>query len=77
MHNEIKQIEIMTTQNIQSNYELQMEAFNKLNPLQTKTEKDGFILEIRERGYFIFFSNGRLHKQGIRLHKDLKAYFGV
>ena len=55
----------------------QMKQFNKINPIITEVKKDGFTLEIRERGYFVMISNGKITKKGIRLSKELKTYFGV
>jgi hypothetical protein len=68
LHHRNKQIEIMTTQ---------MQAFNQVNPVITEVKKDGLTLEIRERGYFIILSNGKITKKGIRLNQELKTYFGV
>ena len=55
----------------------QMQKFNEVNPLIQEVKKDGLTLEIRERGYFIILSNGKINKKGIRLNNELKAYFGV
>ncbi len=55
----------------------QMQKFNEVNPLLKEVKKDGLTLEIRERGYFIILSNGKITKKGIRLNSELKAYFGV
>ncbi len=54
-----------------------LEKFNKANPLIKESKKDGLTLEIREKGYFIILSNGKITKKGIRLNSELKAYFGV
>jgi hypothetical protein len=54
-----------------------LEKFNKINPLVKEVKKDGFILEIREKGYFIILPNGKIHKKGIRMSKELKQYFEV
>ena len=54
-----------------------LEKFNQVNPLVKEVKKDGLILEIRERGYFIILSNGKITKKGIRLNSELKSYFGV
>jgi hypothetical protein len=54
-----------------------LEKFNQVNPLVQQVKKDGFTLEIRERGYFIILPNGKINKKGIRLNKELKSYFGV
>ena len=56
---------------------IQMQQFNEVNPLVKEIKKDGLTLEIRERGYFIILSNGKITKKGIRLNNELKAYFGV
>ena len=53
------------------------EKFNQSNPLVMEIKKDGLTLEIRERGYFIMLSNGKITKKGIRLNNELKTYFGV
>ena len=53
------------------------EKFNQLNPLVMQIKKDGLTLEIRERGYFIILSNGKITKKGIKLNNELKTYFGV
>ena len=55
----------------------QMQKFNQVNPIITEVKKDGLTLEIRERGYFIMLSNGKITKKGIRLNNELKSYFGV
>ena len=55
----------------------QMQKFNEVNPLLKEVKKDGLTLEIRERGYFIILSNGKITKKGIRLNNELKSYFGV
>jgi len=55
----------------------QMQQFNEVNPLVKEVKKDGLTLEIRERGYFIILSNGKITKKGIRLNSELKLYFGV
>lgn len=55
----------------------QMQQFNEVNPLVKEVRKDGLTLEIRERGYFIILSNGKITKKGIRLNNELKAYFGI
>ena len=55
----------------------QMKKFNEINPLVKEVKKDGLTLEIRERGYFIILSNGKITKKGIRLNNELKAYFEV
>jgi hypothetical protein len=54
-----------------------LEKFNQVNPLIQEVKKDGLTLEIRERGYFIILSNGKITKKGIRLNNELKLYFGV
>lgn len=54
-----------------------LEKFNQINPLIQEVKKDGLTLEIRERGYFIILSNGKITKKGIRLNTELKSYFGV
>jgi hypothetical protein len=54
-----------------------LEKFDQINPLVKEFKKDGLTLEIRERGYFIILSNGKITKKGIRLNSELKAYFGV
>lgn len=54
-----------------------LEKFNQLNPLVKEVKKDGLTLEIRERGYFIILSNGKITKKGIRLNNELKSYFEV
>jgi len=54
-----------------------IEKFNLVNPLVKEIKKDGMTLEIRERGYFIMLSNGKITKKGIRLNNELKTYFGV
>jgi hypothetical protein len=54
-----------------------IEKFNQANPLVKEVKKDGLTLEIRERGYFIILSNGKITKKGIRLNNELKTYFGV
>ena len=51
--------------------------FNEVNPLLKEVKKDGLILEIRERGYFIILSNGKITKKGIRLNNELKKYFEI
>lgn len=51
--------------------------FWKFNPILREIKKDGFTLELRERGYFIILSNGKISKKGIRLSKELKQYFNV
>ena len=53
------------------------QKFNEINPIITEVKKDGMILEIRKRGYFIMLSNGKVTKKGIRLSEELKQYFGV
>ena len=53
------------------------QKFNEINPIITEVKKDGMILEIRKRGYFIILSNGKVTKKGIRLNEELKNYFGV
>lgn len=55
----------------------QMQKFNEVNPLLKEVKKDGLTLEIRERGYFIILSNGKITKKGIRLNNELKSYFEV
>jgi hypothetical protein len=55
----------------------QIQQFNEVNPLVKEVKKDGLTLEIRERGYFIILSNGKITKKGIRLNSELKSYFGV
>ena len=40
-----------------------LEKFNQVNPLVKEVKKDGLILEIRERGYFIILSNGKITKK--------------
>ena len=57
--------------------ETQMQAFNQINPIVTEVKKGGLTLEIRQRGYFIVLSNGKITKKGIRLNQELKTYFGV
>lgn len=54
-----------------------LEKFNQINPLIQEVKKDDLTLEIRERGYFIILSNGKITKKGIRLNTELKSYFGV
>ncbi len=54
-----------------------LEKFNQVNPLIQEVKKDNLTLEIRERGYFIILSNGKIAKKGIRLNNELKSYFGV
>jgi hypothetical protein len=54
-----------------------LEKFNKINPLVKEVKKDGFTLEIREKGYFIILPNGKIDKKGIRMSNELKQYFGV
>jgi len=54
-----------------------LEKFNLVNPLIQEVKKDGLTLEIREIGYFIILSNGKITKKGIRLNNELKSYFGV
>lgn len=53
-----------------------LEKYNQINPIITEVKKDGFTLEIRQRGYFILV-NGKVNKKGIRLSEELKSYFGV
>lgn len=55
----------------------QMQQFNQVNPIITEVKKDGFTLEIRQRGYFIILDNGKITKKGIRLNNELKKYFGL
>jgi hypothetical protein len=55
----------------------QMQKFNEINPIVKEVKKDGLTLEIRQRGYFILLSNGKITKKGIRLNSELKTYFGV
>jgi hypothetical protein len=55
----------------------QMQKFNQINPIVKEVKKDGLTLELRQRGYFILLSNGKVTKKGIRLNSELKAYFGV
>ena len=54
-----------------------LEKYNLENPLLKTYKKDGFILEIREKNYFILLKDGRVSHQGIRLDNELKTYFGV
>lgn len=54
-----------------------MQKFNKINPIVKVVKKDNLTLELRKRGYFIILANGQITKKGIRLNKELKAYFGV
>lgn len=52
-------------------------TMQKHNPIITEVEKDNLTLKIRERGYTITLSNGKVVKKGIRINQETKSYFGV
>ena len=52
------------------------ETYSNHNPLKYTFIKDEYTLEIREKNYFVLVK-GQVVKQGVRLSKDLKDYFGV
>ena len=52
-----------------------LEAYNNQNPLISTLKRDEYTLEIREKNYFVLVK-GQVVKQGVRLSKDLKEYFG-